>query len=208
MLSLGVFDFFVHHIYMYIYRSQYGEKCFWPGELAEQADPTNKAGNTISRQRSGFLFSSVCASSMPKQTAARVGLPYNQGLMRMAGVQAKTPQYGRFHQVYYKILLSTLPDNCQGAKVLTQVQHVLLQAYGRLLLKCDVWDAFATLSDDSPTWAIANTDSTPGGNKHSEFRVEESSKRSVRIQRHRRPRVMEHMIIPEWEIYKDNAQKN
>jgi len=81
---------------------------------------------------------------MPKHTAARVGLPYNQGLMRMTGVQAKTPQYGRFHHVYYQILLSTLPGKCQGAKVLTQVQYMLLQAYGRLLLKCDVWDAFAT----------------------------------------------------------------
>ena len=82
---------------------------------------------------------------MPKHTAARVGLPYNQSLMRMTGVQAKTPQYRHFHQVYYKLLLSTLPDKCQGAKVLTQVKHLLLQAYGRLLLKCDVWDAFATL---------------------------------------------------------------
>jgi len=145
---------------------------------------------------------------MPKQSAAQVGLPYNQGLMQMTGVQAKTPQYARFHQVYYKTLLLILPDNCQGAKVLTQVQHVLLQAYGRLLLKCDVWDAFATLLDNSPKVMGASTDMTPGASNHKEFRVEESSKHSVLIQRHKRQRVMEHMIIPEWEIYEDNAHKN
>jgi len=145
---------------------------------------------------------------MPKNTAARVGLPYNQSLMRMTGVQAKTPQYGRFHHVYYQILFSTLPGKCQGAKVLTQVQYMLLQAHGRLLLKCDVWDAFATPLDDSPTWAVANTDSTPGGNMHSEFRVEESSRRSAQIQRHRRPREMEHMPVAEWELDHENGQKN
>jgi len=145
---------------------------------------------------------------MPKQSTARVGLPYNQGLMRMTGVQARTPQYGRFHQVYYKILLSTLPDNCQGAKVLTQVQHVLLQAYGRLLLKCDVWDAFAALLDDSLMLTIANTDMSPGGYDQGEFRVEESSRNREPMKRLRRPREKEHKIIPMWEMDEDDAHGN
>jgi len=61
------------------------------------------------------------------------------------------------------------------------VQHVLLQAYGRLLLKCDVWDAFATLLDECPTLPIAIADMSPGDNNHNEFRVEENRRKREKI---------------------------
>ena len=79
---------------------------------------------------SGKMSGSMALEKLPK--VPHVGLPFIQQKMKMTGAQSKTEQYWRFHTVYFKFALLSLPRDVHGA---SELRHLLNKASGRLLLR-------------------------------------------------------------------------